>query len=174
MAQKFIYDYGLSIVNKHKNSRRYINTGYVFVLDDFSIDMFINLLSLHLSIDLSIFSYKVVERSSEIGFSMKWHVDDCIVYKTSNNDDKYILLPKDNNVPNNVPIYSAVYYLSGPDEFTGGEFEFVDETITPQKGFVLFFNSNEVHRVLPVKSGIRKSILIKFYLKGANFMYLNS
>jgi predicted 2-oxoglutarate/Fe(II)-dependent dioxygenase YbiX len=166
MSQKFIYDYGLSIVDKHKNCRRYINIGYVFVLDDFSIDMFINLLSLHLSIDLSIFSYKVVKRTSESGFSMKWHVDDCIVYKTSNSDDKYMLLPKDkNNVPNNVPIFSAVYYLSGPDDFTGGEFEFVDEIISPQQGFVLFFNSNEVHRVLPVKSGIRKSILIKFYRK---------
>jgi len=124
--------------------------------------MFINLLSLHLSIDLSIFSYKVVERTSESGFSMKWHVDDCIVYKTSNNDDKYMMLPKDKN---NVPLFSAVYYLSGPDEFTGGEFEFVDEIISPQQGFVLFFNSNEVHRVLPVKNGIRKSILIKFYSK---------
>ena len=159
MSQKFIYDYGLSIVNKYKNCRRYINIGYV---DDFSIDMFINLLSLHLSIDLSIFSYKVVKRTSESGFSMKWHVDDCIVYKTSNSDDKYMLLPKDKN---NVPIFSAVYYLSGPDEFTGGEFEFVDEIISPQQGFVLFFNSNEVHQVLPVKNGIRKSILIKFYRK---------
>ena len=41
--------------------------------------------------------------------------------------------------------------------------EFVDQQIIPKKNWILFFSSKEVHRVLAIKTGIRKNILIKFY-----------
>lgn len=55
--------------------------------------------------------------------------------------------------------------LSDSSEYTGGEFEILDDPLDPkkipqEKGTVIFFPSFMFHRVLPVLSGIRKSIVI--------------
>lgn len=61
---------------------------------------------------------------------------------------------------------SAVVILSDPKKYSGGEFEIVTDgniekpfSIKPPKGSVIFFASWMPHRVAPVKSGVRKSLV---------------
>ena len=59
---------------------------------------------------------------------------------------------------------SFVLQLSDPDDYEGGNLQLMDEGgksyIAPRKrGTVILFDSRTQHRVLPVKSGLRKSIV---------------
>jgi len=59
---------------------------------------------------------------------------------------------------------SFVLQLSDPDDYEGGNLQLLDEGgssyIAPRKrGTVILFDSRTMHRVLPVKSGLRKSIV---------------
>jgi len=61
---------------------------------------------------------------------------------------------------------SASILLSDPEEYEGGEFEIVLDgrvnepiAVKPKKGDVLFFASWMPHRVRPVTSGVRKSLV---------------
>jgi PKHD-type hydroxylase len=59
---------------------------------------------------------------------------------------------------------SFVLQLSDPDDYEGGNLQLLDESgksyIAPRKrGTVILFDSRTQHRVLPVKSGLRKSIV---------------
>ena len=59
---------------------------------------------------------------------------------------------------------SFVLQLSDPDDYEGGNLQLLDETgksyFAPRKrGTIILFDSRTQHRVLPVKSGIRKSIV---------------
>ena len=66
---------------------------------------------------------------------------------------------------------TMVLMLSGPDEYEGGEFDLeVDGPIAPvryksfrlDKNVALFFRSEAWHRVRPVTSGVRKSLVTWF------------
>lgn len=59
---------------------------------------------------------------------------------------------------------SFVVQLSDPDDYEGGNLQLLDESgqnyVAPrQRGTVILFDSRTQHRVLPVKSGLRKSIV---------------
>ena len=59
---------------------------------------------------------------------------------------------------------SFVLQLSNPDDYEGGNLQLLDEAdnsyIAPRKrGTVILFDSRTRHRVLPVKSGLRKSVV---------------
>ena len=59
---------------------------------------------------------------------------------------------------------SFVLQLSDPDDYEGGNLQLLDEGgktyFAPRKrGCVILFDSRTQHRVLPVKSGLRKSIV---------------
>jgi PKHD-type hydroxylase len=61
---------------------------------------------------------------------------------------------------------SATVVLTDPEKYDGGEFEIVTNgnieqplSIKPPKGSVIFFASWMPHRVAPVKSGVRKSLV---------------
>jgi hypothetical protein len=59
---------------------------------------------------------------------------------------------------------SFVLQLSDPDDYEGGNLQLMDESgksyFAPRKrGTVILFDSRSMHRVLPVKSGLRKSIV---------------
>lgn len=59
---------------------------------------------------------------------------------------------------------SFVLQLSDPDDYEGGNLQLLDESgqnyVAPrQRGAVILFDSRTQHRVLPVKSGLRKSIV---------------
>lgn len=166
MASTVLYHYGCTILPHVKPIR------FTYTLDDISLDHIFSTVLQHRNIDLSDFIYEKVERESTEGFSMKWHMDDRVVVKLKKECEivpEDVLIHEDykvskRNKDKNLPSYSAVVYLSDYNkDFTCGEFEFVDEIILPKKNKMIFFDSNEVHRVQPVKSGIRKAILYKFY-----------
>ena len=59
---------------------------------------------------------------------------------------------------------SFVLQLSDPDDYEGGNLQLLDEAgksyIAPrQRGTMILFDSRTMHRVLKVKSGVRKSIV---------------
>lgn len=61
---------------------------------------------------------------------------------------------------------SATVLLTDPEKYNGGEFEIVTNgnieeplSIKPSKGSIIFFASWMPHRVAPVKSGVRKSLV---------------
>lgn len=59
---------------------------------------------------------------------------------------------------------SFVLQLSDPDDYEGGNLQLIDESgsnyYAPRKrGTVILFDSRTQHRVVPVKSGLRKSIV---------------
>lgn len=61
---------------------------------------------------------------------------------------------------------SATIMLTDPKKYSGGEFQIVPhgniekiESVKPPKGTVIFFASWMPHRVAPVKSGVRKSLV---------------
>jgi len=59
---------------------------------------------------------------------------------------------------------SFVLQLSDPDDYEGGNLQLLDEAgksyFAPRaKGTVIVFDSRTQHRVLPVKSGLRKSVV---------------
>jgi PKHD-type hydroxylase len=77
-----------------------------------------------------------------------WHIDNMPVYSAA---DRKI---------------SATILLSDPEEYEGGEFEVMTDgspdrvtSLKPKKGDVVFFSSWMPHRVKPVISGTRKSLV---------------
>lgn len=106
--------------------------------------------------------------------SIKWHIDDCVLTKMKTpptyNLECYIHLDGKNYLYFNnkyakLPKYTAVLYYSTQDEdFTGGEFVYADGVkVPPRRGNGIVLDSREVHSVLSVKSGIRRSTIIKIY-----------
>ena len=70
---------------------------------------------------------------------------------------------------------SIVIYLN--DDFTGGEFQYIDNMnnnieIKTKIGLSLIMNTELQHKVLPVKSGERLSLVCFFNLKPKNFKTL--
>lgn len=106
-------------------------------------------------------------------YSMNWHYDNkqLIKHKISNlqkihslqiisMDDKYIYgLYCKNPIRYTIIIYLDSYNI----DFEGGEFHFHDEIIYPERGMLLFFNSNELHKVAPLTGGKRRAIVVKVY-----------
>lgn len=165
MSQLNICNYGNTLLEDCMKNRHY------FDLVVFNINSIIHDISNHVNIDLENYKFMIIPKTNKKGFSMKWHIDDVAMIKTNKNaindecgiiigdKQKYRLYHK-----LDLPIYSAIIYLSEYNvDFTGGEFEFLNQKIEPKKNHVLFFDSREVHRVNIVKSGIRENILIKFY-----------
>jgi PKHD-type hydroxylase len=61
---------------------------------------------------------------------------------------------------------SATIVLTPPEKYEGGEFEIVmdgqvasPQLLKPEAGDVIFFDSRMPHRVRPVTSGVRKSLV---------------
>jgi PKHD-type hydroxylase len=60
---------------------------------------------------------------------------------------------------------SMTCLLSDPNEFVGGELEFIEEnkkSISLKQGQAIFFASFIRHRVSPIKKGVRKSLVMWF------------
>jgi predicted 2-oxoglutarate/Fe(II)-dependent dioxygenase YbiX len=72
---------------------------------------------------------------------------------------------KDDTFHYDIPDFTMIMYLN--DDFSGGEFEYIDEKnnnikIKPKKDLVIFSNNQLLHRVLPVTMGIRYSLVCFF------------
>lgn len=125
--------------------------------------------------NINLFDYnrKIIMRDNQIGYYLNWHIDDCAIFKHKDVNNKKNNIPLDDKYSlfnlEELPKYTMVIYLTSHNiDFTGGEFEFIDETIKPKKYDVVFFDSREVHRVFRLRDGQRKNILVKFYDKFLN------
>lgn len=165
--QESIYKFGKDLINNDnsiKKSRIIFNIGNV--PEDTMVDIACQIMKDKYNIDLSLYEKKIIKRENKIGFYMNWHIDDCAVYKHNLTTDK------SNNIPindkyslyhtNKLPKYTMIIYTT--EDFTGGEFVFVDQKIKPKKSDVIFFDSREVHKVNVLREGIRNNILVKFYI----------
>ena len=119
--------------------------------------------------------YEIVFRNHTAAdnYSMNWHYDNkqLIKHKISNlqkihslqiisMDDKYIYgLYCKNPIRYTIIIYLDSYNI----DFEGGEFHFHDEVVHPEKGLLLFFSSNELHKVAPLTDGKRRAIVVKVF-----------
>ena len=126
--------------------------------------------------NLKNYDFEIVYRFNENNnYNMKWHIDNCIFQRHSikniellhdlqiiSRDEKYVYsIWKYNKFPK----YTVIMYLCNYIiDFVGGELEFIDgTTIKPMKGDIIIFDSREIHRVNPLKSGIRNCIVMKLY-----------
>lgn len=117
--------------------------------------------------------YEIVFRNNTESdkYSMNWHYDNkqIIKHKISNlqkihslqiisMDDKFVYgLYCKNPIQFTIIIYLDTYNI----DFEGGEFHFHDEVVYPERGMLLLFNSNELHKVTPLTAGKRRAIVVK-------------
>lgn len=123
---------------------------------------------------LSTLEYKIINKTNTKGFSMKWHLDDCIIFKHSkpptNGDFQFIQIDSKRYYTfKKRPQYSVIIYHSKYNvDFKGGILEFQDTTPTPTRFIpdinkAVIFDCNQIHRVTEITDGIRHYTLIKFY-----------
>ncbi len=117
---------------------------------------------------------ETVGQATNTKTGLGWHIDDCqlVSKKTqpSYNLERFIHLYDDqwlyiSGARCRIPRWTMILYLSteGKD-FEGGRFRLVDgREWRVIAGLGLLIDSREVHMVTPVKSGTRKSIIIKIY-----------
>ena len=72
---------------------------------------------------------------------------------------------KNDNFHKDISPCSLILYLN--DDYIGGELEYIDDTnnrlkIIPQKNLVVIMNNQLEHRVLPITSGVRYSLVAFF------------
>jgi hypothetical protein len=117
--------------------------------------------------------YEIVFRNhtSIDKYSMNWHYDNkqLIKHKISNlqkihslqiisMDHKFVYgLYCKNPIQFTIIIYLDTYNI----DFEGGEFHFHDEVVHPEKGLLLLFNAEELHKVSPLTAGKRRAIVVK-------------
>lgn len=98
----------------------------------------------------------------------KWHVDSGLSnhYKPMSveNSTKWEPIDFVNSGAESIRKISFTLQLSDYTEYTGGEFQLIDDTdrlyMAPkQKGMLIFFDSRSKHRVRTVTSGVRKSLV---------------
>jgi PKHD-type hydroxylase len=104
----------------------------------------------------------------DVGQFYSWHNDAGIAgaYKPATVGNRMEGLAQDfvNENTELVRKLSFVLQLSDPDDYEGGNLQMLDESgnnyFAPRKrGTIILFDSRTMHRVLPVKSGLRKSIV---------------
>ena len=95
------------------------------------------------------------------------------VYESGNNYDWHVdqhpYTTMSNGVEKRIRKLSASIFLFEPDEYDGGELELElagphhdprNRSFKLKKGSAIIFQSDTWHRVLPVKSGVRKSLVV--------------
>lgn len=161
-----IEEYGKKILTKEIKNERIV--GYLKNYNTFNMDTLNEIVNEINKFNLNDVTYYLKNKVHNVDDQMKWHVDDAIVMNVPSNnnyDDVKISENKQLVYHSQKPIYTLIIYESNyKDDFTGGELEFVDGyKFKPKKGAYIFFNSCEVHKLNKINSGMRKSILIKFY-----------
>lgn len=161
--QNILFQYGQEIAKKYKNERKFLKLDNL--LEPIDLREIIH------SLKIPHTHYEIVKRfHTDDQYNIKWHIDNQQLQKhkiENSTHDLNIIYQNEKykyglwTQGNNLPTYTAIIYLSS--NFEGGEFCFVDYSIKPQKGDVIIFNSKEVHKVNPLKSGTRNCYVIKFY-----------
>lgn len=105
----------------------------------------------HFMLDISHFdAFQYTKYNSKNKQHYTWHIDSGGLY--SNNSERRI---------------SASIMLTDPNDYEGGEFHAIVNgqvdnpvVVKPERGDVIFFSSWTPHKVAPVTSGIRKSLVV--------------
>jgi hypothetical protein len=126
------------------------------------------------SVDMEIIHREFAAFSGKDGLC--WHIDDCqLVTKTTPpnySQERFIHLFDDrwlyiSGARSRIPRWTMILYLSTEgigQDFVGGRLRLADGTeYRAEAGLGLLIDSREVHMVTPVRSGKRKSIVIKIY-----------
>lgn len=179
LGKQWLEEYKLAEYRIMFNMKKYYHEEYLDTLEN---QQLINKLDniLDVNFQFSSHQYDPVWKFKEnyTNFQMKWHRDDCFVHKhkklhysdiTEEFAKNNIILDKECKYTlthsNTLPIYTGLIYLSDYEkDYTGGEIEFVDMKLKPIKYDVIVFDSREIHRVNIQKSGIRKNLIVKYYL----------
>lgn len=117
--------------------------------------------------------YDIVFRNhtASYKYSMNWHYDNkqLIKHKIANlqkihslqiisMDDKFVYgLYCKNPIQYTIIIYLDTYNI----DFEGGEFHFHDEVVHPERGMLLYFHADELHKVSLLTEGKRRAIVVK-------------
>lgn len=167
-----IIQYGHTLLENHPSILKTRQTYQIDNYNGFSEKLLKEILNEMNIFDFDDYQYLLKVRNHREGYCMKWHVDDACISNTCNNTydendfefitHKKLLYYKDSSMK---PKYTIMLYESDyNDDFTGGELEFVDGTLVyPSVGKCVLFDAREVHRMRPILSGVRTSILLKFY-----------
>lgn len=130
--------------------------------------------------ELKILETEIIVRNKtkDDNYYFNWHFDDkkLIAHSKHNKDVLHnleIIYKDDKNIyglynKNNDKklVYTLIFYTNTHNiDFIGGEFCFINKIIKPQKGMILLFHSDELHKVNLLNSGKRKAIVVKFYNK---------
>jgi hypothetical protein len=159
-------EYGKKILTKEIKNKR--TMGYFKNYEGFNVDIFnkiiieINLFNLN---DVTYFVKKMVDN---IDNEMSWHIDDAILMDVTEEEIYNNIKISENKqlvYHNQIPIYTLIINENNyNDDFTGGELIFVDDyKYIPKQGSYILFDSCEVYKTNKITSGMKKSILIKFY-----------
>lgn len=161
--------YGMNLIKEHELDKKRILFEYDFELTMDNIKSF-----LENKLKMEIIDLKIVKKTFSENDSLNFHIDDCQLITNKNipqyNKEKYIQIDKNkylyfNNEMNKLPIYTAIFYSSTYDiDFTGGELILADNTKIKAKNKTgIILDSREVHKVTPIKSGVRNSCVVKIY-----------
>jgi hypothetical protein len=117
-------------------------------------------------------------KTKDDNYYFNWHFDDkkLIAHSKQYKDTLHnleIIYEDDKNIyglynKNNDKklVYTLIFYINTHNiDFIGGEFCFIDKIIKPQKGMILLFHCDELHKVNLLNNGKRKAIVVKFYNK---------
>lgn len=160
--------YGKELIENNPEILKTRKKGIISNYNGFTIDVLKEILEEVNIINMSDYTYYIKHKEHTAGFEMKWHIDDAIILKIPDENEHDIALTSTKKIsypdPVNKPMYTLIIYENTQDiDFTGGSLCFVNEVINPMKGYYIFFDSSEPHKLEKIKSGIRHSILIKFY-----------
>jgi len=167
-----IYEYGKELLKNNKSLVSNRISGFLPDYYFFNIDHLKNIVNECNLFNLNDYTYSIHSKEYIKNDFMKWHIDDALLLNRKNvNNFKNVIDINCKNkhmiykYENQKPIYSLLIYENNyGTDYTGGELEFADGfTYKPKRGSYIMFDSSEVHRVLPIKSGKRFSKLIKFY-----------
>ena len=163
--------YGLKILKEYDLFKTRKAFTYDFELSD---DNIIKFLKETLDIPDISDKFEIIRKTFNTDDNLKFHIDDCQIVKIKTpptyNIDKYIHLEGNKyfffkNKFNCLPKLTILFYSSdyGVD-FTGGILTLADGVeIIAKKNTGFMLDSREAHMVTPVKSGERKTTLVKIY-----------
>jgi len=157
--QRILCDYGNSLLSELNKKRKFL----CFENPEEIIDN-INILGIPFT------EYEIVKRfHTDDFYNLNWHIDNRQLqkHKVNNDTNNLQIIYKNNKYKyglwshEKIPKYTAIIYLSS--DFEGGEFCFIDKIVKPKRGDVIIFDSQEVHKVNKLKSGIRNCYVVKFF-----------
>jgi len=179
--ENILLEYQKTIPKSSRIITNIIHTSFFRELDNLSEDKIADVFRANLerfpipNIFFQDTKYEIVFRNNTATdkYSMNWHYDNkqLIKHKISNlqkihslqiisMDHKYVYgLYCKNPIQFTIIIYFDSYNI----DFEGGEFHFHDEVVYPERGMLLFFHVDNLHKVSLLTAGKRRAIVVKIF-----------